>query len=396
MMNTGGATQTKVYMSNQLESDIKKPLYYIIILVISLAATWLFFASGLICYWDRVIYDLCIKNRVLKTPEVKRNPLIVSIDLDDISIKKLSNEIDNRQAFADLLDVLADVNAAPIMDFIYAVEKNNDRDFIRALSQSENAVIAAAAIDKGMLNELYKALDDAERNALDRHVWRKIKVTDEGNIPEAESFLLPFPALLNVVKPYSIGLINMEPDSDGIYRRVPLLYEWDGGYIPSLPLAAAVKYLSIPVESETIELKAGEYLILSQPEKEAIRIPIDEKGRMLIPYTETWAKEIKEKNRNSFHEIADANYYDDNDFSKISGRFSGKSIALVAEISTSQKDFGPTSFEKTYPLSIAHAEVLSGILNSINKKALISWAPIWYKVIILILLLTIAFPMSTS
>jgi adenylate cyclase len=189
----------------------------------------------------------------------------------------------------------------------------------------------------------------------------------------------------------------MEPDSDGIYRRVPLLYEWDGGYIPSLPLAAAVKYLRIPVEFETIELIAGEYLILPQPEKEAIRIPIDEKGQMLIPYTETWAKDIKEKNRNSFHEIAEAITYDDNDFRKISGRFSGESIALVAEISTSQKDFGPTSFEKLYPLSIAHAEVLSGILNNallkngLEKKAFIDSASILYKIIILIILLGLAF-----
>jgi hypothetical protein len=68
----------------------------------------------------------------------------------------------------------------------------------------------------------------------------------------------------------------MEPDSDGIYRRAPLLYEWDGGYIPSLPLAAAVSFYGIPVKS--IELKAGSYLALPSSETEVIRIPIDEKG----------------------------------------------------------------------------------------------------------------------
>jgi len=66
-----------------------------------------------------------------------------------------------------------------------------------------------------------------------------------------------------------IGHVNAEPDEDGVYRRVPLLYAWDGGCIPSLPLAVAVKN-NRRIKIEKIELKAGEYLSLPLSERDTL------------------------------------------------------------------------------------------------------------------------------
>jgi len=366
-------------MSGQLPSAIKKPFYCVAILAISISATGLLLASGVIRYWDRVLYDLCINYRVKKGPETK-SPLIAAIDLNDTSITELGDALDTRKAFTDLLEALDDSNSAAMLDFIFGNEKSNDREFTAAVKRPGNTVIAALAVEKGMINKPYKALTEAERSMLIRHTWH-IKVLDKGKIPEAGSFVLPFPALVEAAG--QIAHINMEPDEDGIYRKAPLLYEWEGGYIPSLPLAAAAAYFGIPVE--TIELKAGAYLALPLSEKETVRIPIDERGRMLIPYTETWARDTR---RISFHNVVEAQY-DNTVFDTIFSGLNGR-IALVAEISTSQKDFGPTSFERLYPLSGVHAEVLSGILDGTGKKAFIGLASQSYKIILMIILLGVA------
>jgi adenylate cyclase len=366
---------------------IKKQIYFAAILVISFAATGLFFASGVIRYWDKVLYDHCINYRVLKGQKTK-SPFIATIDLDDKSREELGDQLYNFQAFADLLEVLDEFGAVlPVMDFIFTLGENQNSDFANAVTQyrkhnaQNDTITAALAVKKDKVNKPYKPLDPEEEYLLTRHIWH-INVLEEGKVPEAGSFILPFSALVEAAG--QIGFINMEPDSDGIYRRVPLLYKWDDGYIPSLPLAAAVKRLRIPVES--IELKAGAYLGLPRSEEEMIRIPIDEQGRMLIPYTHTY---VDDKDRIPFYSVVKID--DDDAFDKMSGGLSGR-IALVAEISTINKDHGPTSFEEEpYPLSGVHAAVLSGILNGLNKKAFIGWASQTYKAIILVLLLAIAF-----
>jgi adenylate cyclase len=222
---------------------------------------------------------------------------------------------------------------------------------------------------------------------LREHLWHDndITVKNPGSIPEARTFLLPFEDLSAAAK--LLAHVNMEPDKDGLYRRVPLLYRWEDGYIPSLALAAAVLYLRIPAKS--IELDAGSYLTLSFSEKEKIKIPIDARGNMLIPYTSTWAQN---QNRISLHKIVEAK-----DVPVVRDSYSdylaGDQIALIAEISTLQKDSGPTSFERIFPLSGIHTCVLSGILNAEtqNKLAFIDMPSFSYKFFVVLLLLCVAF-----
>jgi adenylate cyclase len=370
-------------MSEPLLSVIKKPLHFALILAVSLFITGALYASGVIRYCDKVLYDLCIKSRVLNDTE-KKNPLIAAIDLNDESIEMLGNALDTRQAFADILEVLADSNTSAVFDFMFRHERDDDSAFITAVDWTGDTVIAALAVDKGMMNSPntpYKKLTETEQLLLSAHVWR-IKVLKRGKVPQAGTFLLPFEALLETAK--QIAHINMEPDTDGAYRRVHLLYEWEDGYIPSLALAAAVCYLGIAPEK--IELNAGAFLSLPLTENEVIRIPIDEQSRMLIPYTETWTDDVK---RIPFHTVAEARY-DDEVFEKIFNGLNGH-IALLAEISTSQKDFGPTPFERLYPLSGIHAEVLSAILDGLGKRAFIGNASMLYKMLVLLLFVCAAF-----
>jgi adenylate cyclase len=377
-------------MSYQLPSSIKNRAYILVNLIVSLAATGLLLSSGLIRYWDKVLYDLCINNRVHKgvlKGQENNKPDIATIELNDESIIDLGDWLDTRQAFKELFEVLKVTNSNAVLDFQFGYEKSQDRDFVNAIKEhgikDRYSVVGAVALE-GMQNKPYKELDEEQQSSLKNHTW-KIKVNKKGKVPVAESFLLPFPTLMDALKPYGIGFMNMEPDNDGIYRRVPLLYEWKGEYLPSLPLAAAVKQLGIPIDS--IELKAGKYIELPVSTEETILIPIDEKGQMLIPYTYNYDDD---EGRIPLKDVVNANNNDDYSSEDIRKGLINH-IALVAETSTNHNDSGATSFDKLYPLSGIHAEVLNGILYGYDKKAFIGWAPLWYKVIILIFLLAVAF-----
>jgi class 3 adenylate cyclase len=107
---------------------------------------------------------------------------------------------------------------------------------------------------------------------------------------------------------------------------------------------------------------------------------------MLIPYIEPW---VGTENRIPFHDVVKAKT-DDAANKEIYNDLNGL-IALVAEISTSQKDFGPTSFERLYPLSGIHAEVINSISKHFDKRAFIKWASPLFKALTLLLFVCAAF-----
>jgi adenylate cyclase len=360
----------------------EKTAGFAVFLAVSLFLTSLLFISGIIDFWNLKIYDRCINSRVFGTLYTQ-NRIIATIDITDSTIETLTEQLDTREAFTQAVDILSQSNASIVFDFLFRHAKQDDALFVSAVEQANNLVIASVAVDEKIMDisPQYSILTEEERQMLRGHLWH-IRVLQKGNIPRAGTFLLPFPALGSATA--QIGLINIEPDNDGIYRRIPLFYEWEDGFIPSLSLAAAV--LHYEIQTEDIILKAGEYLDLPLQEDEIIRIPVDEQGCMLIPYFETWKNNT---NRIPFHRIVNA-AKDSDDFNTMINTLNNR-IALVSEINTSQKDFGPTSFERLFPLSGAHVAVLSAILNGFDKRVFIWSMPLLYKILILVFFIFCAF-----
>jgi len=365
---------------SQSVQPVKKPPHFFAVAAVSVCAAGLLFLFGVTGLWDQGIYDLCVKLRVLNGSH-SLDRRIATIDINDESIEILGSRLDTREAFTDALDVLAESFTSVSFDLLFKYKKNDDAAFTKVMGMTKDAVIAAIAIDKKIMNQSNRELTEAERQMLSGHLWH-IKTIRKGDIPQAGTFLLPFNELGEAVT--QIAHINIEPDPDGIYRRVPLLYEWDGAYIPSLALATAVLYFQIPVEN--IELMAGSYLALPLSEKEIIRIPIDNQGRALIPYVETY----KDNNRRiPLHTVVSAKT-DEELFDTVVTSLNNR-IALMAEISAEQNDFGPTPFERLFPLSGTHTAVISGILNGLEKRSFIGMVPPVYKILSLLLFLFLAF-----
>jgi adenylate cyclase len=310
---------------------------------------------------DRALYDLLINLRV-RNETVKLNPRIVSIDLDDESERILREAIDTRRAFAELLGVLSDYNALAVMDFLFQYPKPQDGEFVRAAEKSTALVLAIQALTEEDSLFSFPELTEGEQETLRANVWH-IQVYGNDEVPRALTWRMPFPDLAGA-GPVSLGHVNLSPDTDGRYRRCPLFFRWEDGFIPSLPLAAAVRELG--VDPGRIKFFPGKELVIPLGRETAeavIRIPVDKAAFILVPYfrPRRGTKTI------SLYRVVQA-LRDEEVYEEFYQQLNNR-VIVAAEVSNSQKDLGPTSFEELYPLSGIHTTVLSGILSASSGQA---------------------------
>ncbi|QQO11168.1 adenylate/guanylate cyclase domain-containing protein [Breznakiella homolactica] len=339
-------------MSKQSSSAIKRLAAPVPAVLLGLAVFTLLWVSGFCAFLDRSLFDYVLSRKIAKSPE-PLNPAIVSVDLSDRTEELLGASLDSRSAFSDLLDVLSETHTATALDFLFRGSREADEAFTESARGVRNLVIAVTPVPAAWENYPYRELDHEEERILGRHLWN-IKAENAERVPEARTFLMPLPALADAA--VQLAHIGITPDSDGIYRRTPLLYKWRGGYIPSLSLAMAV--LELGIDPDAIELYGGSRLILPLGDGEAITIPVDHTGAAVIPFSINWTDDPR---RISFQSVVRAktdSAYMDEVFNLL-----GSGIVLAADTSSSKKDFGPVPFEAVYPLSGIHSAVLSAILN---------------------------------
>jgi phosphoserine phosphatase RsbU/P len=122
---------------------------------------------------------------------------------------------------------------------------------------------------------------------MDRTKWQVILEDDPGSFPVGADPQITFPALATSSR--GLGFINLNPDLDGVLRRVSLLVRYRGAFYPSLAFRAVCDRLK--VSPENIVVEPGESITLRLPNDLAARsivIPIDENGNMLIDFSRPW------------------------------------------------------------------------------------------------------------
>lgn len=129
----------------------------------------------------------------------------------------------------------------------------------------------------GALSETAQQLDEHLRENL---FLSNIKI--DGNFPhKAQGIVPPFTAILAGAK--GVGFPEVEIDPDGVTRRIDLVFEYKGTYIPQIAFSALLDLLGNPaleIKNNAIILKQAKHPAYSKPED--IVIPLTEDSRMLI------------------------------------------------------------------------------------------------------------------
>jgi class 3 adenylate cyclase len=166
------------------------------------------------------------------------------------------------------------------------------------------------------------------------------------------------------------GHISAYTDSDGYIRHMPVIIKIEDRYFPTLSLAIFLDYIKVPFEK--ILITWGKQITIpalksSFLEKEVV-IPIDEKGRVFIPFCQTWEKGFDEV---PSHELIEK-MKDKNLQGNLTEIFEGNFI-FIADISIGISDLGNTPIQNNIPLVVVHASMLNGMLTNTfyNKWSLI-------------------------
>ncbi|MBN1869546.1 MAG: adenylate/guanylate cyclase domain-containing protein [Candidatus Omnitrophica bacterium] len=223
-----------------------------------------------------------------------------------------------------------------------------------------------------------------------KEVWTKVKKEFEAGIKfgkplfegqeffKAKDMEAPIEPIIEAVQ--GGGFLNGIPHQDGVLRFVPLFIEYKNRIFPHIAIASILDLY----QPQEISFDPGRHLILHNANVaghlENVRVPIDQKGAMLINWAGRW--------QDTFRHISGADIYrlyflsdslaDEETNSDRSIQLQQKlqeeetalrkkvqgSLCIIGLTAAGTHDFNPIPYESTYPMVGTHGNVLNSILTN--------------------------------
>ncbi|MBN3560964.1 CHASE2 domain-containing protein [Aliamphritea spongicola] len=317
------------------------------------------------------LYDLRLRQFLADD----QDPRIVIVDIDEASLAEQGRWPWGRATLANMLNNLFDEYGVAIVGFDMLFAEADRNVPMEALQQWLDSRPATAGselseqLDSLNPDRLFAAALE-ERPVVLGYVFdrsaQQLKVGDPGSpVAGAEELAgIPVPRASGVVASLDAlqtegtrnGFIdNPRVDADGVYRRVPLLQEYQSQYYPSLALAMI---LALFEEDQVTPLTEsdGDSAVLVAVDAAGISIPVDNGGSVLVPYR---------GRQGSFPYVSATDV--------INGRASADvlegAIVLVGTSAAGLLDLRVTPVGSRYAGVEVHANIIAGILDEqINHR----------------------------
>ena len=208
---------------------------------------------------------------------IKPNPQIAIVAIDEKSINELGRWPWSRRIIARLVEKLVDYEPKVIAFDIVFSERDtdeSDRALGEALEKSDNSILGYFFRNDSTSQPFSSSLEQIKRSNI--KLVKSISEPKAKFLSEFRSADLNLPEIGEYARGF--GFFNMLPDDDGIYRRAQLLIEYNNEIYPSLNLESMRHYL----EGEIL-LSVASYGVEGLNVKE-LQIPTDERGQFLLNY----------------------------------------------------------------------------------------------------------------
>jgi adenylate cyclase len=315
-------------------------------------------------------YDARLK-QLLPYPAEKQ---VVIIDIDEKSLGTLGHWPWNRNVMASIVDILFDHYQIKALGFDIVFAEADEDDAAMLLRQMANGPLKN---DKAFLSEYSKAAQIIHRDArFSRSLENRNTIlgfvmdtgTHKGMLPRPAGILdrsttgrIPFvisrgyTANLKILQKNAQGagfFDNPLLDNDGVYRRIPLLQQYESALYESLALALTRAVLGSPDIEIIVESSSEDTneILLEWIKIGDIRIPVDERAGVLVPYIG------KQKSFTYLSAVDILNKIIPVDVLR------GK-IALLGTSAAGLHDLRTTPLEAAYPGVEIHANIIQGILD---------------------------------
>jgi DNA-binding NtrC family response regulator/CHASE2 domain-containing sensor protein len=308
---------------------------------------------------------------------------IIFVTIDDQTLNEFGYPLP-RQFFSQVMSALSryDVKAF-VADFMLVDARQRETDAeLAKVTQKLGNVIHTFYFDK----RYDESWNEGEAVSLQDTLFAKYtlqpRMSAKLNFIRFDSALFPHTTLLEGFD--KAGSINWIEDTDGGFRKIPLLLEYNRRIYPALSLAALCQYLHAPLDSVRISHDFWGYHLAVKTPETTINIPMDETGQALLNFYDDFesfrsysifqilqaVKDIEEKR------APRVPLYD----------FAGK-IVVIGNTAAGANDSFITPFTADFPGMGIHATAISNFLNSDSLRQL-PWYVEAGLVLILALLLS--------
>ncbi len=312
------------------------------------------------------LYDLRLRQFLTQD----KDPRIVIIDVDEKSLAAEGRWPWNRAKLALMLDQLFDTYGVAIVGFDMVFSESDQSIDLETLQE-----LLTHYTETHELSKVLQKLDSdqifskalADRPVVLGYLFdrssKQLKIGDPGNpvigrdpvldglpLPEATGFI----SSLNQLQSSTVwnGFFdNPMVDSDGVYRRVPVIQRYDERYYPSLALSMLLALFGEESVTPIIEEDTtGDKKALVALDAAGVKIPVDEYGAVLVPYRGP---------QGSFPYISATDVIRGKaDISQLEG-----TIVLVGTSAAGLLDLRVTPMSNRYSGVEVHANILSGLLD---------------------------------
>ena len=209
----------------------------------------------------------------IEPPETASKDIIL-VGIDDSSLKYFAeNGISwpwPRNFYAHLLGYLTKSGAKSVIFDLLFYQPDIDRSesdatstdsaFASAIRSNGSVILASQLTREGIGSHL-----DLSRFYLD--LIKNVKTASN----QFNGILAPIAPLLHAT--HFLGIVNVEPDLDGIIRRIPLIYQFNSRFLPQMAVSAFLSSINAPVRLQ----RSSKYLDIGET-----HVPLDNTGNYLI------------------------------------------------------------------------------------------------------------------
>ncbi|MBZ5545296.1 MAG: adenylate/guanylate cyclase domain-containing protein [Acidobacteriia bacterium] len=161
-------------------------------------------------------------------------------------------------------------------------DADNDKKFAEALSRSDNVILGYFFLPKEELNAQNQALVGEFMNYLSFQAYPQIINPQYASKFEGREYAGLSPNLpIFAMYAKNFGYYNVLPDPDGVVRREPAIFKFQGSFYPSLDVAAVLAYLNRPPEEVSVFFNRNG---LERINIGSLVVPTDQQGFVQIDY----------------------------------------------------------------------------------------------------------------
>jgi serine phosphatase RsbU (regulator of sigma subunit)/CHASE2 domain-containing sensor protein len=318
---------------------------------------------------------------------------IVLVDIDNTTLSALGTYYLNRRHHARVIGNLAAMGASVQMyDFIFGGRRHpeEDAELIRVTRDAGNVYIGMA-FDLDLSDAVTQTADADPRlqRFLQQTGWPVTARWKKERFYNGRSVLVTFLPLSEAAR--GTGYLNLKPDPDGVFRRLPLLIHYGSAYYPSFSLRVACDFLDVPADNVVIQPRRIVLRNARLPNRSTrtdIRIPVDRHGNMRINFIGSWGR-MKHYHFSDVFSASD----DPGELALWREELSGK-IVLVSDVSTGSTDVGQVPTDPDFPLSGIHANSLHTILTRSFLQEPSDWMVLLIELLLLLLIALLSFHRS--